>query len=197
MQYKLVVGITMLLGAIAITGAGCVSTNQSSAPAASSSADAMAEKQKIEEREKAAMMEKQKMEEKEKADAMEKERTMALEKTATAEKEAMMDKAVAGMYKDYSPAALAEATKNGGKAVLFFWAAWCPYCKEANADFLANTSKIPNNVTVLKTNYDTEKDLKTKYGVTYQHTFVQVDAQGNQITKWNGGGTQALINNLK
>ena len=111
---------------------------------------------------------------------------MTAEEKAMAEakaKEAMMTKDVAGMYKDYSPTALAEATKNGHKAVLFFWAAWCPSCKSANAEFLANLSRVPNNVTILKVNYDTEKTLKTKYGVTYQHTFVQVDAQGNQITK--------------
>ncbi len=102
-----------------------------------------------------------------------------------------------GAYKDYSSSVLAEATKNGGKAVLFFWASWCPYCKEANADFTANTGQIPAGVTVLKTNYDTEKELKTKYGITYQHTFVQVDANGNQITKWNGGGVKELVANIK
>lgn len=102
-----------------------------------------------------------------------------------------------GAYKDYSPTTLAEATKGGGKVVLFFWAAWCPYCKEANADFTANTGQIPAGVTVLKTNYDTEKELKTKYGITYQHTFVQVDAKGNQVTKWSGGGIKELIANIK
>lgn len=111
--------------------------------------------------------------------------------------EAVMEKEAAGTYKDYSTSSLAEATKNDGKAVLFFWAAWCPYCKTANAEFLANLDKIPSNVTVLKTNYDTERELKIKYGITYQHTFVQVDAQGNQIAKWNGGGIQELLNNLK
>lgn len=102
-----------------------------------------------------------------------------------------------GAYEDYSPAALAAAVNNGGKAVLFFWAAWCPYCKEANTDFINNIGQIPAGVTVLKTNYDTEKDLKTKYGVTYQHTFVQVDSQGKQVAKWNGGAVEELNNKIK
>ena len=29
-------------------------------------------------------------------------------------------------------------------------------------------------------------DLKKKYGVVYQHTFVQVDKDGNLIKKWSG-----------
>jgi hypothetical protein len=50
---------------------------------------------------------------------------------------------------------------------------------------------------VFKTDYDTSNDLKTKYGVTYQHTFVQIDSSGNAITKWVGGDTAALIKNIK
>jgi hypothetical protein len=44
-------------------------------------------------------------------------------------------------------------------------------------------------VTILKTDYDKETELKKKYGVTYQHTLVQVDKSGNMIKKWSGGGT--------
>ena len=102
-----------------------------------------------------------------------------------------------GTYVEYSPAALAEASKNGGKAILFFYAPWCPFCKVADAAFTSRTGDIPAGVTVLKTSYDNEKELKTKYGVTYQHTFVQIDAQGNQITKWNGGDIDSLKTNLK
>jgi thiol-disulfide isomerase/thioredoxin len=106
----------------------------------------------------------------------------------------MMEKP--GSYIDYSPAALAEATKNG-KAVLFFWASWCPFCKTANEAFMSRASEIPSGITILKTNYDTEKELKTKYGITYQHTFVQVDAEGKMLTKWNGEDIDALKANIK
>ncbi len=102
-----------------------------------------------------------------------------------------------GVYTDYSAEALSEASKNSGRVVLFFHAKWCPFCKEADKAFSSRAAEIPAGVTVLKTDYDTKKELKTKYGVTYQHTFVQVDSHGNLVTKWNGGDIQELIKNLK
>lgn len=100
-------------------------------------------------------------------------------------------------YIDYSSTTLAKASENNGKPVLFFKASWCPTCQAADKAFLGNLDKIPAGVTVLKVDYDTEKDLKAKYGITYQHTFVQVDANGNELAKWNGGDIENLITNLK
>lgn len=105
-----------------------------------------------------------------------------------------------GTYIEYSRAALDSAA---GKRVLFFYANWCPICKPADADFKANISKIPSDVTVIRVNYnDTEtdaeeKDLAKKYGITYQHTFVQIDSSGKKITNWNGGGITQLLDNIK
>jgi thiol-disulfide isomerase/thioredoxin len=83
----------------------------------------------------------------------------------------------------------------GKKRVLFFHAVWCPTCKVANEEFNNNLNKIPEDVILLKTDYDTEKELKQKYNITYQHTFVLVDNQGNELKKWNGGGIEELISN--
>ncbi|OGG26589.1 hypothetical protein A3A64_01570 [Candidatus Gottesmanbacteria bacterium RIFCSPLOWO2_01_FULL_48_11] len=58
-------------------------------------------------------------------------------------------------------------------------------------------NEIPQDVVLLKLNYDTATELKKKYGVTYQHTFVQVDAQGNKVTAWSGGGLAELIANTQ
>lgn len=104
-------------------------------------------------------------------------------------------------YIDYSKATLDQAATN--RRVLFFYANWCPTCRPTDADLSANKSKIPEDVTVIRVNYndtDTdqeEKDLAKQYGVTYQHTFVQIDGQGNEITKWNGGQTDELLANIK
>lgn len=44
---------------------------------------------------------------------------------------------------------------------------------------------IPDDVLILRADYDKEDELKQKYGVTLQHTFVVVDEKGNFIEKWN------------
>ncbi len=81
------------------------------------------------------------------------------------------------------------------KRIYFFHAKWCPTCKAANEEFMQNNDKIPTDVVLFKTDYDTEKELKAKYGITYQHTFVYVDSSGSEIKKWNGGGVAELISN--
>lgn len=103
----------------------------------------------------------------------------------------------AGSYQDYSTATIATEQKAGNKVVLFFHAPWCPYCKAADIAFKANATSIPAGVTVLKTDYDSNTELKKKYGVTYQHTFVQIDTNGNQVSKWNGGDIDNLIKYIK
>lgn len=94
---------------------------------------------------------------------------------------------VHGSYEAYSPEKLERAET--GNVVLFFHAGWCPTCKALNDDILAHAADIPDDLTILKVDYDTEAALKKKYGVTYQHTLVQVDRSGTMITKWSGGNT--------
>jgi len=97
-----------------------------------------------------------------------------------------------GSYEAYSPEKIALASADHD-VVLFFHASWCPTCKAVNDDINAHLSNIPDSLTLLKTDYDTETALKKKYGVTYQHTFVQVDAKGNLIKKWSGSPTLASL----
>ncbi len=98
-------------------------------------------------------------------------------------------------YQEYSQDELNEP--GGNRRVLFFHASWCPTCKVADAEFEKNASAIPEGVVVYKTDYDTHAELKKKYGVTYQHTFVQLDGQGNVVKKWNGGGIKELAANVQ
>lgn len=104
-------------------------------------------------------------------------------------------------YIVYSKGALNQAANK--KRVLYFYANWCPICRPIDIEFKQNESKIPENVVVIRVNYndsDTdaeEKDLAKQYGITYQHTFVQIDAQGNKIAFWNGGGLAELLSNIK
>jgi thiol:disulfide interchange protein len=100
-------------------------------------------------------------------------------------------------YVAYSQNNLDEIRENNSRAVIFFHAAWCPFCKEAEEEFLQNPSQIPADVTILKADYDTETELKNKYTVVNQHTFVQIDSAGNELKKWFGGGITAMLQNLQ
>lgn len=118
---------------------------------------------------------------------------MMEEPSMESEEQGMMKK---GSYVPYSEQTAIQAAQDG-KAVLFFHASWCPTCKVANEAFTSRSGEIPAGVTVLKTDYDTEAELKAKYGITYQHTFVQIDENGNEITKWNGGDIEELGTNIQ
>lgn len=96
----------------------------------------------------------------------------------------------AGTYAPYTATAVAAADED---VVLFFKASWCPTCRTTDADIKANAGNIPETLTILEVDYDQETDLKRKYGVTLQHTFVQVDNNGNLIKKWSGSPTLTAL----
>jgi thiol-disulfide isomerase/thioredoxin len=89
------------------------------------------------------------------------------------------------------------------KRVLFFYANWCPTCRPADISFRENEDKIPDDLVLIRVNYkdsDTDQDednLAKQYGVTYQHTFVQINENGQVLTKWNGGELDKLLINIK
>lgn len=89
------------------------------------------------------------------------------------------------------------------KKVLFFYASWCPTCRPVDADLRSQQEKLPKDVMVIRVNYndpdtnDEEKQLARKYGITYQHTFVYIDAQGKEVKKWNGGGIDEILENVR
>jgi thioredoxin 1 len=95
----------------------------------------------------------------------------------------------AGSYEAYSSDKIAMAQT--GDIVIFFHASWCPSCRALNSDIEKNVSSLPQGLVVLKADYDKETELKKKYGVTSQHTLVQVDKDGNLIKKWTGGSKVA------
>jgi thiol-disulfide isomerase/thioredoxin len=82
-----------------------------------------------------------------------------------------------GSYIDYSDTAIAEAK---GTILLFFHATWCPQCRSLDSDIVA--SGVPDGVTIIKVDYDSHQDLRQKYGVTMQTTFVEVDSAGEPLS---------------
>jgi thiol-disulfide isomerase/thioredoxin len=89
------------------------------------------------------------------------------------------------------PAAQALAGK--GPAVLFFAADWCPYCQADLRDINANGL---GGIAIVVADYDTTAELKAKYGITVQDTFVQIDAQGKQLATWVGGGVDGILSHV-
>lgn len=150
------------------------------------------EKKAIEEKE---MMEKEAvMGNKDSLMEKEDETMIPKEETGMMDKEESMMKV--GFYEAYSIDKLARAET--GDVVLFFHASWCPSCRGLDASIEGNLKSIPEGVSILKLDYDTETELKKRYGVTYQHTLVQVDKDGNQIKKWSGSNSlDALVTEIQ
>ncbi len=82
-------------------------------------------------------------------------------------------------YLDYDENSIAS---NPGNKVLFFHAKWCPQCRSIESDILAGP--LPEGWTIIKVDYDNSQDLRRKYGVTLQTTFVKVDDSGNSLGKF-------------
>ena len=130
------------------------------------------------------MKEDDKMMEKEGEAMMEKDWEVMEDKTeAKTEEVAAPTGSLAGTYASYDASMVGKTDKT----VLFFHAAWCPSC--VSADKSISAGEVPEGLTILKTDFDSSTDLRQKYWVTSQHTFVQVDAEGNLINKWSGGNS--------
>lgn len=93
----------------------------------------------------------------------------------------------AGAYLDYDEYQASKADFADHAVVLFFHAGWCPNCQAADASLTQDG--VPDGLAVVKVDYDTADELKRTYGITYQHTFVQVDADGEELAKWTGSRT--------
>jgi thiol:disulfide interchange protein len=111
-----------------------------------------------------------------------------------------LDSTNSGSYVDYTPEALDAATTQ--RRILYFYANWCPTCRPVDQELTKRTSEIPEGVQIIRVNYNdtdtdnAEKALAEQYGITYQHTFVEIDQEGREVQKWNGGGLDEILSRL-
>lgn len=102
----------------------------------------------------------------------------------------------AGRYVDYDSSHL--GADGFDTSILFFHAAWCPECRAFEQAI--ESSGVPEGVQILKVDYDSSQDLRSKYGVTVQTTFVRIDSDGNLLSRWVGYGEDksvtAIIENI-
>lgn len=100
-------------------------------------------------------------------------------------------------YLDYSDNFLTTSQLKG-KSVLFFAATkWCQTCSELEKEIVGRSGEIPKDVTILKVDYDKDKAMNQKYGVTSQHTLVVLDQNGKENKRWLGGDFNAVLQQLK
>jgi thioredoxin-related protein len=88
--------------------------------------------------------------------------------------------ASAGQYIDYSEQSLASSAND--KRILFFHAPWCSVCNFYEGQI--EDKGVPSDVTIIKIDYDSEDELKERYSVTTQSTFVLLDEAGNIEKSW-------------
>lgn len=99
-----------------------------------------------------------------------------------------------GKYINYSAEELNNAT---GKRILYFHAPWCPQCQQLDKSI--KNGPIPDGVTIIKTDFDSNQELRKKYGVTQQTTLVLIDENGNLVKKYvayDEPNLSSLTNNL-
>lgn len=78
-----------------------------------------------------------------------------------------------GVYRDYDQSAF---DSTPGKKVLFFHAPWCLQCRSIEQGMTPDA--IPSEVTIFKVDYDSRQDLRQKYEVRLQTTFVVINERG-------------------
>ncbi len=102
-----------------------------------------------------------------------------------------------GAYQNFTEELFQSELASGKKVVIFFYAPWCPECRLADEAFKSKTNLIPTNVSLLKLDFGSNKEIEKRYGVFSRHTFVQVDSSGEQVTKWISGDVELLRKNIK
>jgi thioredoxin 1 len=132
--------------------------------------------------------------------SMEKKDDVAMEKSEEAMEKDSTEKSddTAMMKKAETFITLAEFeshkdTYNDQKKVLFFHASWCPICNGIEEEITSDPTQIPSNTTFIKTDFDSSTDLRKKYGVTTQYTFVQIDNEGNELDQWSATNLDKAI----
>ena len=95
--------------------------------------------------------------------------------------------AASGKFVSYD----ANQNVDGLPHVVFFHANWCSWCRKREQEILENLDALPANTKILKANFDEEKELRKKYGVTTKDTFIFVDADG-EFTLKNGASISTI-----
>ena len=86
-----------------------------------------------------------------------------------------------GIYTDYST----NLIWSNEDVLLFFHADWCSTCEQARKSFAETW--IPAGLTILEVNYDTEDELRRRYNILTQTSYVYINDQWESIKRRVGG----------
>lgn len=86
-----------------------------------------------------------------------------------------------------------KVTNSIGRTVLFFDSKSCLSCENVREDIVRNMAQIPHDLMILEVDYDTEIDLREQFNVVAPHTFVQITADGVELSKWSNSSNLSLI----
>lgn len=120
----------------------------------------------------------------------------ASEKTATEVRETTTNTAQTAVYTDFTQEQYSELLGKKPFAI-FFHASWCPDCIFLEKQIKENIENLPPETIILKADYDTENELKQKYGITVQSTVVVIDKDGNAMPTLFGPSLDKLTSAIE
>lgn len=86
---------------------------------------------------------------------------------------------------------------SSSKVVYFFHASWCSVCIQVDTALKSKTNELPANTTIVKVDFDTAKEMRQKYGVTTQTTFVQVNDKDELVKKWTASSFDGVHDGIQ
>jgi len=87
-----------------------------------------------------------------------------------------------GIYAEYTSENLTQAQQDKKDTVLFFHADRCPTCVAIENKI--NEEWLPEDLTILKVDYDNATELKKKYRILTQSSFAYIDENEELIHRW-------------
>lgn len=102
-------------------------------------------------------------------------------------------RALSPYYVAYSADGLAKARAERRPVALYFWASWCPICRADEPIIKQRVESSGLPIAGFRVNFDTEKELKAKYAVPYQHTTVFLLPDGAESERFTGPVDEATF----
>lgn len=82
-----------------------------------------------------------------------------------------------------------DASQENKPIVVYFWAIWCQYCAKFQSDTLGNpqiNKILENDFVLVAMDLDVDRDVSSKYGVSYPPYVIFLDSKGNVLDRIAG-----------